>query len=394
MSSQRLEILVSAGEASGDLYASELVAALRKRLPEARFFGCVGPRMNAAGVEQVVDSASLSVVGMVEIVAHIPRIYGEFRKLIAAAKERRPVLAVLTDSPGFHLRVAKKLQELGIPVVHLIAPQAWAWRKGRVKTMRRDLRRLLCIYPFEAKFYRDHGIDAHFIGNPLPGLVKPKMTRDEFCAVNGLDAARPIVTLLPGSRRGEIGRHMPVLAETVRGLAAQTEAQFVLALPDGLISRHGRAFFEEPISGLSIQVIEGQTWDAMAFSRLLLAASGTVTTEAAILGIPMVTFYKVSATTWLLFRRLVDVPFFTMVNLLAGRRVVPELIQNDMSADQLVAEAMPLLADGPARDEMIAGLAEVRSALATEAHPMERAAELVMEVLHEVSGQKDAAAHV
>lgn len=386
-----MEILISAGEASGDLYASELVAALRRRLPEARFFGCAGPRMQAAGVEAVVDAASLSVVGMVEVVAHIPRIYGEYRKLIAAAKQRRPALAILTDAPGFHLRVATKLRELGIPVVHLIAPQAWAWRKGRVKRMRRDLRRLLCIYPFERAFFRQHGIDAHFIGNPLPGLVKPNLSRDEFFAAHGLDPARPLITLLPGSRRGEIGRHLPVLAETVRKLVTPTDAQFVLALPSGLIARHGRAFFEEPFSGLSIQLIEGQTWDAMARSRLLLAASGTVTTEAAILGIPMVTFYRVTATTWLLFRRLVDVPFFTMVNLLAGRRVVPELIQNDMSAGRLAAEAARLMADSAERNEMIAGLAQVRQALATEEHPMERAADLIMEVLQADAKTKDAA---
>jgi lipid-A-disaccharide synthase len=394
-----LRILVSAGEASGDLYAAELVNALRSYFPDAVFFGCAGHRMQAAGVEPVVDAASLAVVGIVEVVAHIPRIYGEFRKLIRAAKDRRPDLAILTDSPDFHLRVAEKLHAQGVPVVYLIAPQAWAWRKGRVKQMRRDLRRLLCIFPFEEAFFRDHGIDARYIGHPLTRVVKPAQTRAAFFAAHALDPARPLITILPGSRVGEIGRHMPVLVETVRRLAAQSTAQFVLALPKGLAERHGGAFFTEPISGLPIQVIEGETWDAIAHATLALAASGTVTVEAAILGTPMVTFYKVKRSSWLLGRHLVDVPFFTMVNLIAGRRVVPELIQNEMSAVNLAREALLLLNAESARNEMQAGLAGVRRLLATGENPMERAAALVVETLNSVrrtAGErngKDVATH-
>jgi lipid-A-disaccharide synthase len=390
MASRQVEILVSAGEASGDLYASELVEHLKKHLPEATFFGCAGQRMKAAGVEAVVDAGALSVVGIVEVVGHIPRIYGEFRKLIAAAKARRPALAVLTDSPDFHLRVARKLKALGIPVVYLIAPQAWAWRKGRLPSMRRDLDRLLCIFPFEEAFFREHGIDARYIGNPLPGLVKPRQTAREFFGSHGLNPARPLITLLPGSRRGEIERHLPVLAETVRRLAGQTDAQFVLALPAGLTARHGRAFLE-PFLTESISLIEGHSWDAMAHARLLLAASGTVTTEAAILGTPMVAFYRVAASTWILFRRFVDVPYFTMVNLVAGRRVVPELIQNEMSAERLADEALKLWSAGSARDEMQAGLAEVRQKLASGGNPMERAADLAIEVLENKANSKDSA---
>jgi lipid-A-disaccharide synthase len=379
------EILISAGEASGDLYASELVAELRRQMPGVRFFGCAGERMKAAGVEPVVDAASLGVVGIFEVIAHIPRIYGEFRKLLAAARARRPALAILTDSPDFHLRLAKKLRAQGVPVVYLIAPQAWAWRKGRTRAMARDLARLLCIFPFEERFFRERGVAAHYIGNPLPQVVKPRMGVQEFFERNQpLDPSRPLITLLPGSRTGEIARHLPVLAETVRRLAPLTGAQFALALPAGAWLRLGPEKFKEPFSGLSIQLIEGQTWDAMAQSRLLLAASGTVATEAAVIGIPMVTFYKVKPATWHLFRRFVDVPFFTIINLVAGRRVVPELIQDEMTAEGLVAAVLPLMADGPERRTMLAGLAEVRLALAgaaTGATPMERAAAIIMEVI-------------
>src|SRR5215468_12425764 len=202
-------ILVSAGEASGDLYASLVVAELARRIPTAEFFGCTGPRLRKAGVRTVVDAASLAVVGLVEVVGHIPRIYGEYRKLLGAAGETRPDLAILTDSPDFHLRVARRLHQQGIPVVYLVAPQAWAWRKGRIPGMRRTIRRLLCIFPFEEEFFQSHGVPATYIGHPLAGLVQPVHSREEFFRKHRLAPERPLVSVLPGSRRGESARHLP-----------------------------------------------------------------------------------------------------------------------------------------------------------------------------------------
>jgi lipid-A-disaccharide synthase len=209
------KILVSAGEASGDLYASLVVQELRRILPDADFFGCTGPRLRAAGVRTVVDSADLAVVGLIEVVAHIPRIYGEFRKLLRAARTERPVLAILTDSPDFHLRVARKLHPQGVPVVYLVAPQAWAWRRGRVRQMRRTIRRLLCIFPFEEEFFRRYGVPATYIGHPLAGLVHPALSREEFFKKHRLAAERPLIAVLPGSRRGEAARHIPALLDAV-----------------------------------------------------------------------------------------------------------------------------------------------------------------------------------
>jgi lipid-A-disaccharide synthase len=199
-----VRVLISAGEASGDLYASRLVAALKARHPEAEFFGCAGPRMQAVGVEAVVDARSLAVVGIVEVLGHIPRIYGEFRRLVRAARTRRPDLAILTDSPDFHLRLAKNLHSLRVPVVYLIAPQAWAWRQGRVRVMRRTLARLLCIFPFEEQFFQAHGVPTTFIGHPLARIVKPSLTRAEFLEQCGIAADERVVVLLPGSRHGEV----------------------------------------------------------------------------------------------------------------------------------------------------------------------------------------------
>jgi lipid-A-disaccharide synthase len=355
----RRKILVSAGEASGDLYASLLVADLRRAYPDAEFFGCTGPRLRAAGVRTVVDASSLAVVGLLEVVAHIPRIYGEYRKLLAAARQEKPDLAILTDSPDFHLRIARRLNQQGVPVVYLVAPQAWAWRKGRIPTMRRSLRSLLCIFPFEEEFFRREGVPASYIGHPLAGLVHPSLTRDEFFKKHRLAAGRPLVTVLPGSRQGESARHLPALLDATERLYREQAVNLVLPAS----ATTGAAFFRERLGGSPIQVIEGESWDALAHADVALAASGTVTVEAALLGTPMVTFYRVTAPSWVAGKLLVNVPFFCMVNLIAGRAVVPELMQGQMTGESIAREARRLLTDQTARAEMKAGLAEVREKL-------------------------------
>jgi lipid-A-disaccharide synthase len=374
----RRKILVSAGEASGDLYASQVVQELRRTHPDTEFFGCTGPRLRAAGVRTVVDAASLAVVGLVEVLVHIPRIYGEYRKLLAAAEQERPHLAILTDSPDFHLRVARRLHRMGIPVVYLVAPQAWAWRKGRVKQMRRTLRHLLCIFPFEEAFFRSAGVPATYIGHPLAGLVAPSVTRDEFFKKHRLAGSRPLVVMLPGSRRGEAARHLPALLDAANRLYRKLAVNLIL--PASVTT--GAAFFRERLGQSPITVIEGESWDAMAHADLALAASGTVTVEAALLGTPMVTFYKVTPVSWMAGKFLVNVPFYSMVNLIAGRAVVPELMQGQMTGERLAREAHRLLTNAGARQEMKAGLAEVKEKLAQAGLPApRRAAALIEDIL-------------
>src|SRR5579871_843745 len=247
-----MRILISAGEASGDLYAARVVELVRLRHPDAQFFGCAGPRMQAAGVRPIVDARSLSVVGLVEVIAHIPRIWGEFRKLVRSAAAERTQLAVLTDSPDFHLRLAKKLKKQNIPIVYLIAPQAWAWREGRVATMRRTVDRLLCIFPFEERFFNDRGVPTTYIGHPLARLVRPSMDAAEFRSKFKLPN-EPMVALLPGSRHGEAERHMPILLDAVQRIGPKYN--YVLALPAGFEVERSR--FWERIRGSSIKVIEG-----------------------------------------------------------------------------------------------------------------------------------------
>jgi lipid-A-disaccharide synthase len=377
------KVLISAGEASGDLYAAGLVEALRRRNPALEFFGCAGQRMQRAGVRAVVDARSIAVVGLVEVVTHIPRIYREYRKLIHAAEMERPDIAILTDSPDFHLRLARRLKGLGIPVIYLVAPQVWAWRKGRLPAMRKNIDQLLCIFPFEPDFFAPYGIDARYIGHPLTRLVKPSASREELRRRYGIPDASPVVALLPGSRKGEIERHLPILIEAVRQIRQQSQSpapQFILAVPYGNLLGSN---FKERISEASIQVVEGQTWDVLACAEVALAASGTVTIEATLVGTPMVTFYRVNKLSWLMGRFLVRVPFYSMVNLVAGRRIVPELMQNDMTPARLASEALTLLGDESARNSMRGELQLVARKLAGPQDPLDVAAALVEKHLKE-----------
>jgi len=381
LGSRPLQILVSAGEASGDLYAAGVVRALQRRLPGASFFGCAGEAMRRAGVEPVVEAASLSVVGIVEVLHHIPRIYREFRRLRREAALRRPDLAILTDSPDFHLRLAAALRKLEIPVLYLVAPQVWAWRKHRIRTIRRNVNRLACIFPFEEEFFRNHGVPADYIGHPLSWLVRAAQPREEFFGKHRIATSQPLIALLPGSRPGEVARHLPVLHEAVRKISAVKDTSFALGVPEGFLRRTGAKFFSRKMGELPVRIIEGETWDLEAHADLALAASGTVTVETALAGTPMVTFYRVAAATWWLGRPFVKVPYYTMVNLVAGRKVVPELIQHDCTGSRLAAEALRLLENPEAVAEMRRGLNEVRQKLHGDAEPFERAAEMAEDIL-------------
>jgi lipid-A-disaccharide synthase len=350
--------------------------------------------MQKAGVRPVVDAHSLAVVGLVEVITHIPRIYGEYRKLLNAARAERPAVAILTDSPDFHLRVARQLKKLGIPVFYLVAPQVWAWRKGRLPSMRQTIERLLCIFPFEPEFFARYGIQATCIGHPLTRLVQPSAGRAELRQRFDIPEDTPLVVLLPGSRTGEAARHLPVLLDAVESIRASAKRvpRFILAVPPDTLPPGSN--FRERISAASIQLLEGKTWDALVCADVALAASGTVTIEACLLGTPMVTFYRVNNLSWWMGKALVRVPFYSMVNLVAERRIVPELMQDQMTAENLAREALALLENDDRREGMRRDLAEVARKLGGAEDPMEVAAALVEKHLAEKHFAKEEMVHV
>ncbi len=315
--------------------------------------------MQAAGVQAILDADELSVVGLVEVIHHLPRIHRRFRELMSYAKRYRPDMAILTDSPDFNLPVARRLHREGVPVVYLVAPQVWAWRRGRLSQLRRNVDRLLCIFPFEEQFFKEHNVAATYIGHPLAGRVKPTLERGEFFRKHRIPLDRPVIAILPGSRPGEISRHLAPVLEAANRLYGRRAVSFLLAAPAGFSQKFGSSFYTDHIGRAPVQVIEGETWDVIGHSDLALAASGTVATETALLGIPMITFYKVNHSSWVLGKFLVRVPFYTMVNLVAGRAVVPELMQSELTGKRLAQEAERLLDDESARCEMRLGLRQV-----------------------------------
>ena len=369
-------VLISAGEASSEMYAARLATALRARTG-ASLFGMGGPRMAEAGVELVADFHMVAVVGLSEVVHKIPTVIRVQRQLASEAVRRQAALAILVDSPSTHFGVARRLKRHGIPVGYFIGPQVWAWRAGRMRMIKRLVNRMVVIFPFEEKIYRDAGVPVDFVGHPLVDVVRPSMTRQEFAARHGLDADRPIVTLLPGSRRSEVAQHYPRILHACAQLSTGPEkiegVQFVLAAAPGL----GAEFFGDRgmRPGVVVTRVEGATYDAAAAADCAIVASGTATVEAALLGTPMVIVYRVSGASAFILRRMIRTPFIGMVNLIAGKQVAAELVQEKFTPAAVAHEVSRLLGSRAVRDEMKAELAKVRARLGPGG-AIERAADI------------------
>jgi len=361
------------------MYAARLAAALRERTG-AQFFGMGGPRMREAGVELLADYHEVAVVGIAEVLHKIPSVVRVQNLLAREAARRKASLAILVDSPGTHLGVARRLNRHGIPVGYFIGPQIWAWRSGRVRIVRRRVKRMVVIFPFEEKIYREAGVPVDFVGHPLVDTVKPSMSRPEFIARHHeLDPARPIVALLPGSRASEVARNFPAILKACERLsremgAAGAAPQFVHAAAPGIGSSAGAA--------VDVLRVERATYDALAAADCAIVASGTATVEAALLGTPMVVVYRVAPLTAMILRRMVHTPFFSMVNLIAGRRVVTELMQDDFTGASVAAEVRRLLESSAAREEMKAALAQVRASLGSGG-AIERAADVFARMIQQ-----------
>jgi len=337
MSEEQIPVLIVAGEASGDLHAAKLVNELNAAGNFA-FFGSAGEKMRAEGVEPTVRADGLSIVGLLEIGQALPMFWKVYQKVIAEAERRDAKLAILVDFPDFNLKLAKALKKRGLTVVYYISPQLWAWRKYRINTIKNYVDLVISILPFEKDWYAKNGVDhVEYVGNPLAMEVHADSSKEEFCQRYALDPSRPIVSLLPGSRGAEISRILPPLVETARRmLSERPELQFIVAFPKG---KSGRKI-DLPDAVLWV---EGETFDALNASDAAAITSGTATLEAGIIGTPMAIVYKTSAINYKLLRPLIDVEHFGLINLIAGKRVVAELIQKDFTPETLSAELFRLL---------------------------------------------------
>jgi lipid-A-disaccharide synthase len=372
-------ILVVAGEASGDTHAAELVAALQARRPDLTFFGMGGSRLAARGVELLHDAREVSVMGITEVLPRLPRILQVLKGLARAAAERRPDVAILVDIPDFNLRLAAKLKALGVPVAYYVSPMIWAWRRGRVRTIKRLVDRMLCILPFEEEFYREAGVSARYVGSPVVEQVPAPASPTHFRERLGLNTDAPTLALLPGSRMSEVRRLLPTLVDAAKRLSAERPGlQVVVPVAPTIPREEVVSRFEG--SGLSPILVEGRAPEVVGASDAAVVASGTAVLEAGLMQRPLVVVYRVSLVTYWVGRLMLKVAFVSLVNLLAGRRVVPELLQGDMTPERIAEEVRRVWTPGAPREEMLRGLAEVRGRLG-ETGAAARAAEAVLELL-------------
>jgi lipid-A-disaccharide synthase len=359
-----MNFLLSAGEASGDTYGSQLIEALRQLAPSSAFFGMGGEKMRASGAELLVHANEVAVVGLVEVVRHLPDIRRRFKHLVAEAARRKPDAAILIDFPDFNLRLARELHRLGIPVFYFVSPQIWAWRTGRVKQIKKYVRKMIVIFPFEQEFYRGHGVEVSYVGHPLAYEPPPQITREEFAAQHGLDPKKQWIALLPGSRRKELAFNIERMLFAAEEL--QTEVggfEFILPVASTLNKEWLlQKLYRDWAAPIRITLTNNARATLM-HARAAVVASGTATVEAALSGTPFVVVYRLAPLTWLLGRRLVKLDTFAMPNLIAGKEIVTELIQKDFTAQNVVRELNAIIPEGPARQQMEAALKMVQQRL-------------------------------
>ncbi|MGB0124257.1 MAG: lipid-A-disaccharide synthase [Silvibacterium sp.] len=379
-------IFLSAGEASGEHYGASIIPAIRQLVPDAEFFGLGGQRMEALGFHRIVRAEDVAVMGITEVILHMPRIYGEYQKLKASIRRERPDLAILIDFPDVNLSLARHLKRAGVPVLYFVSPQLWAWKKYRIRDVQRYVDRMLVIFPFEEQFYLNRKVQAAFVGHPLADLPLPQISRDAFARENRLDPSKQWIGLLPGSRAKEIRLNLPEMVKAAQALQHRSEYEFLLPLAPTLTNAQ-RAEIQAMLPAVPKIAVMQDARAALQHARTSIVASGTATVEAALIGNPFLVVYRVSPLTYAVAQRVVDVPHVAMVNLIAGRRVVPELIQGDFTAENLVSHLQPLLNDEGARAEMQTSLGQISDMLKAKGNPGKSAIERVAEMASQMLDQ-------
>ncbi len=360
------EILIVAGEASGDLHAAHIVRGVREHRPDVRFYGIGGKDMRAAGAEILIDSAELAVVGLWEVLAHRKTIFGALERMQRLLRERRPDLIVLTDYPDFNLRLAKTAKALGIPVLYYISPQVWAWREGRVRTIRERVDMMAVVFPFEADFYRRHGVPVRYVGHPL--ITEERPLEGDRAAIResfGLGDTDRVLGLYPGSRRSEVRRLLPVILATAEQIRKTLpDVKFLLPLASTL-SETDLEPWQAEIRNLDIPVIRDRTPEVTVACDAIVTVSGTVTLEIALATTPMVIINKLAWLTWQIVRRMVKLEHVGLCNIVAGERLVPERLQHEATPERIAADLLPMLEDENVNREYRQQLARVRDILGT-----------------------------
>lgn len=371
-----MKIMFSAGEASGDMHAAAVAAEIRRLCPDAELFGMGGASMARAGVRILYDIKDLGIIGVVEVIRHLP-LFFRLRDLLREAMEReKPDVLVCVDYPGFNMKIAHLAKTMGIPVVYYIAPTIWAWNKSRAKPIARDVAQVASIFPFEAEAYRRAGARVTFVGHPLADVVKPSMTEDEALTHFGADRDARRVLLMPGSRKNEVAGLLPVMLEAARRLHRDMKCQFFLPRAE-TIPREMLDGMLADAPELSVKVTEGRQYDLMRICHACAASSGTATLETALMELPTVLTYRLAPVTWMLAKLLVHVKYAGLPNLLLDREVTPELLQDRVTGGNIYTILHTWLTDGNARQANIQGLREVRTALG-EGGAVRRTAELVL----------------
>lgn len=378
---KELNILIVAGEVSGDLHGSHLVRKLRELDPTLRFYGVGGDAMKAAGVELLAHISEMAVVGITEVLSKLRHIITVYRTLKASLESRSPNLVILIDYPDFNLLFARAVHRRHIPIAYYISPQVWAWRRGRIRAIARMVTKMIVIFPFERELYEHAGVDVAFVGHPLLDSVEPRSSRDETLRKLGLDPQAPTIGLLPGSRMSEIQLHLPILLESVPLISQEIDSvQFIVPVAPGLDMSTIRAMTQ--ICQNRVRVVANSTYEIMQSADLILVASGTATMEAAIVGVPMIIIYRVSPITYFMGRLLIKTKNIGMVNIVAGKTIVPELIQGRCNPENVAAVVLQFMHDPSTLKKMKYDLRIVRDSLG-DSGASQRAAEVIHNLLQE-----------
>lgn len=378
-----------AGERSGDVYGGALAEALRARIPKVEVFGCGGDAMRDGGVDTVVDIHQVALIGISEVVTGLPKAYRAMQDLLGHAARRKPAAAILIDSPSLNLRLAQRLKRLNIPVIYFVSPQIWAWKKWRIHKIKACVNKMLCLFDFETEIYQKAGVPVECVGHPLVDMTAPSQSREAFFTRSNLDPTVPTIALLPGSRRTEVTFNLPTMLEAAEQVGQSRPVQFVIACAPTIDASWMGTRLRRYSGKAPLHTLADATHEALQYADAAVVASGTATMEAALRECPMVVVYRVSAFTAMCARFMIDVPFYSMVNLLAGHKVVPELIQSDFTPDNLAAHLESLLDDGEGRSRMIQELRKVREGLGSGG-AIGRAADAIVRYLEEIKASPKA----